>query len=146
MVLAFAGIDLVPNGFLLFHIAIILLMIFILNKTFFRPINQVLEARERKRKTNITEAEEILLSAKKKREAYDAEMLKVRNEGYKLIENIRKETLAKAQSEIEKAKSEIAEKTAAEKASILRQTEEACKEIQKEVKELAEKISASILK
>ncbi len=144
--MAFAGVDLVPNGFLLFHIAIILLMIFILNRTFFRPINRVLEARERKRRTNLTEAEEILLSAKKKKETYDAEMLKARSEGYKLIEKIRKETLTEIQSKIEKSKAEITKKAEAEKAFILRQTEEAREEIQKEAKELAEKISTSILK
>jgi len=121
-------------------------MIFILNRTFFRPINRVLEARERKRRTNLTEAEEILLSAKKKKETYDAEMLKARSEGYKLIEKVRKETLTEIQSKIEKSKAEITKKAEAEKAFILRQTEEAREEIQKEAKELAEKISTSILK
>ncbi|GIU81821.1 MAG: hypothetical protein D6687_02185 [Acidobacteria bacterium] len=145
MVLAFAGVDLIPNGFLLLHIAIILLMIFILNRTFFRPINRVLESREKTKKTHLTEAEEILLNAKRKKEAYEAEMLKARNEGYKLIESIRKETLANIQDRIERAKSEITKQAAAEKASILRQTEKAREELQKEAKELAEKISSGIL-
>lgn len=45
--LAFAeSIQLVPDGTIFLHIAIILLMIFILNRTLFRPVNRVLEERE----------------------------------------------------------------------------------------------------
>ena len=50
VVLAFAeggAIQLVPDGTIFIHIALILLMIFILNRTFFRPVNRVLDARER---------------------------------------------------------------------------------------------------
>jgi F-type H+-transporting ATPase subunit b len=145
MVLAFAGVDLIPNGFLLIHIAIVLLMIYILNRTFFRPINRVLESRERTKKTHLTEAEEILLKAKQKRETYDAEMLKARNEGYKLIESIRKETLNSIQDKIEKAKSDITKKAEEEKASILIQSEKLREKMQKEAEELAERISSSFL-
>ena len=50
VVLAFAegsGIQLVPDGTILIHIALILLMIWVLNRTFFRPINRVIQSHEK---------------------------------------------------------------------------------------------------
>nr|MBA3769194.1 hypothetical protein [Blastocatellia bacterium] len=40
------SIQLFPDGTLFIHIALILLMIWVLNRTLFRPINRVLAARE----------------------------------------------------------------------------------------------------
>src|SRR4030095_12893228 len=50
MVILLAGtsIQLVPDGTILFHIALILIMIAILNRTLFQPINRILAEREKK--------------------------------------------------------------------------------------------------
>ena len=46
-ILAFAeSIQLVPDGTIVLHIAIIITMVFVLNKILFKPINSVLEERE----------------------------------------------------------------------------------------------------
>ncbi len=144
-ILALAGVQLVPDGTILIHIALILLMIFILNRTFFRSINKVLEARELQKRTNLTEAETILLEAKKKREELEAELLKARTEGYQIVENVRKQALAEVQSEIQAIREEIASKVAEEKAEIQKEAKKAKKEIKKQAEELAEKISTSVL-
>ncbi len=62
IVLAFAenSIQLVPDGTLFLHIAIILLMVFVLNQTLFKPINRILEERERRTRGRSGEAREIL--------------------------------------------------------------------------------------
>jgi F0F1-type ATP synthase membrane subunit b/b' len=39
------SIQLVPDGTLFLHIIIILLMVFVLNATLFKPINRILEER-----------------------------------------------------------------------------------------------------
>ncbi len=144
-VLAFAGVQLIPDGTILIHIALILVMIFILNRTFFQSINKVLEARELQKRTNLTEAEAILLEAKKKREKLEAELLKARMEGYQIIEDVRKQALAEVQSEIQAIKTEITSKVAEEKANIQKEAEKAKKEIKKQAEKLAEKISNRIL-
>ena len=40
-------VQLFPDGTIFIHIALTLIMIWVLNRTFFRPINRVLEPREK---------------------------------------------------------------------------------------------------
>ena len=60
--LAFAenSIQLVPDGTLFLHIAIILIMVFVLNRTLFKPINRILDERERRTRGRSGEAHDIL--------------------------------------------------------------------------------------
>ncbi len=144
--LAFAEIYLVPDGTMLIHIALILLMIWILNRTFFRPINRVLEAREKHKGGRFGEAEGILRQVSEKQTRYDAALLEARSKGYELIEKKRNQAVAARQSEIEKVKSEIANNVAHEKEEMVRQTAEARAAIAKEAEQMAEKISSNLLK
>ncbi len=144
--LAFAEIYLVPDGTMLIHIALILLMIWVLNRTFFRPINRVLEAREKHKGGRFGEAEVILRQVGEKQTRYDAALLEARSKGYELIEKKRNQAVAARQSEIEKVKSEIANNVAHEKEEMVRQTAEARAAIAKEAEQMAEKISSNLLK
>ena len=54
------SIQLVPDGTLFLHVLIILVMVYVLNATLFKPINRILEAREKRTRGRLTEAEEIL--------------------------------------------------------------------------------------
>jgi F-type H+-transporting ATPase subunit b len=146
-ILAFAGnIQLIPDGTLLIHIALILLMIWILNRTFFRPINKVLALRERNSGGRSSEAQEILNQVQQKNAAFDAEIRDARTEGYSLIEKQRSKAVAKRQKKVEAVKEEVATLLATEKDAIAAQTAEAQKSITAEAQKLAEKISANILK
>ena len=60
--LAFAenSIQLVPDGTLILHIVIILVMVFVLNATLFKPINRILEEREKRTRGRSGEAQDIL--------------------------------------------------------------------------------------
>ena len=145
-ILAFQTVELVPNGTLLIHIALILLMIWILNRTFFRPINQVIQSREKNKGGRSGEAEEILRSVEEKRSRYDAALLEARSKGYELIEKERGEAVAKRQAEIGSVKEEVAQLTEKEKAEIERQTAEAKAALASEAEKMAEKISENILK
>ena len=42
------SIQLVPDGTLILHVIIILVMVYVLNATLFKPINQILESREKR--------------------------------------------------------------------------------------------------
>ena len=146
VILAFQKVELVPNGTLLIHIALILLMIWILNRTFFRPINRVLETREKNKGGHSSEAREILRSVEEKQARYDAAMLEARSKGYELIEGERSQAIARRQAEISTVKEEVAQMTAREKAEIERQTVEAKAALAVEAEKMAEKISSNILR
>jgi F0F1-type ATP synthase membrane subunit b/b' len=148
VVLAFAeggSIQLVPDGTILIHIALILLMIYILNRTFFRPINRILETRERKGGAG-GDAQSILEQVNQKTSEYNAAMREARVEGYNLIESERSKAVADRESKIESVKAEVSEKLAAENESLQKQTVEARTALQTEAQSIADKISSSILK
>lgn len=149
VLLAFAEggptVQLLPDGSLLIHILLILLMIYVLNRTFFRPVNRVIESRVKNKGGRFTEAEEILNKVSEKQARYNAAMLEARNEGYQLIEKERAEALRLRETEINQAKTEVTESLAREKEDLDRQTAQARETIAREADEMAKKISANIL-
>jgi F-type H+-transporting ATPase subunit b len=145
-ILAFAGIQLIPDGTLFIHIALILIMIWILNRTFFRPINKVIASREKNSGGRSSEAQEILNQVQTKNAAFEAEIRNARTEGYSLVETQRSKAVAKRQKKVEAVKEEVAALLSTEKEAIAAQTAEAQKAITTEAQKLAEKISANILK
>lgn len=145
--LAFAeSIQLFPDGTLFIHIALILLMIWILNRTFFRPINRVIESRDKHKGGRGSEAEAILSDVGEKQAKYNQELLAARSKGYELIEKERSEAIAARQSKIAAAKVETAGVLDAGKQEVRQQAAEARSIIAKEAEGMAEKISSNILK
>ena len=145
--LAFAeSIQLFPDGTLFIHIALILLMIWILNRTFFRPINRVIESREKHKGGYGSEAEAILNDVSEKQALYNRELLAARSEGYDLIEKQRSAAISLRQEKIAAAKNETAASLAAEKEQVQNQAAEAKAIIAREAEAMAEKISTNILK
>lgn len=138
-------VQLVPDGTIFIHIALILLMIWILNRTFFRPINQVLQSRERN-KGGQSEAAGILGQVGEKTQKYDAAMREARNEGYQLVEEQRVAAMQQRESQLEAVKAEVAQTVSQEKDSINKQTAEARQAIAADAQKMADKISSSILK
>ena len=139
-------VQLVPDGTILIHIALILLMIWILNRTFFRPINRVIAARDRNKGGHSSEAQGILQQVNEKSARYDTAMREARAEGYQVVEAERAAALAKRQEEIEKVKEEVSQTVLREKDSIQKQSEEVRAALAAEAEKMAEKISSNILK
>lgn len=146
--LAFAesgSVQLVPDGTLFIHIALILLMIYILNRTFFRPINRVIEERE-KNKGGGGEAATLLGEVAEKETKYNEAMREARSKGYELIEQERSQALNQKQETVSAAKSEAERTLSTEISELEKQTGEARASIAAEAEKMAEKISANILK
>ena len=149
MFLAFAegsAIELIPNGTLFIHIGLILLMIWILNRVFFRPINRILTARDKNKGGKSGEAQEILEQVDTKLAKYDSAMRDARSEGYNLIETERNSATTERQTRLESVKTEVTDKVETEKSVIKAQADQARLEIATEAQKMAEKISSSILK
>lgn len=144
--LAFQEVRLIPDGTLIIHIALILLMIWILNRTFFRPINRILETRDRSKGGRSSEAQEILKNIGEKQSRYEAAMLEARSEGYELIERERTQAVTSRIERVSVIKEEVAELTARENQELEQQTVAARAAIAAEAERMAERISANILK
>ena len=145
--LAFAeSIQLFPDGTLFIHIALILIMIWILNRTFFRPINRVIESREKQRGSHGSEAEGILSDVTEKQTRYNRELLAARSEGYELIEKERSAAVQTRQQRIAEAKDATAQSLSAGKGQIEQEAAAARSVIAKEAEVMADKISSNILK
>ncbi len=146
VLLAFQEVRLVPDGTIFIHIALILLMIWVLNRTFFRPINRVIESRERNKGGRSSEAQEILKNVSEKQSSYEAAMLEARNEGYGLIERERTQAVTSRQEKIGAVKQEVEHFIVRENQELDRQTVEIKASVAQEAEKMAQKISSNILK
>lgn len=146
--LAFAeqSIQLFPDGTLFIHIALILIMIWVLNRTFFRPINRVIEEREKHKGGAGGEAEALLRDVAEKESRYTKALLDARSEGYELIEKERAAAIAERQAKVTRAKEETTRALADQKAELQAQTAAARATIATEAEKMADKIAANILK
>ena len=145
--LAFAenSIQLVPDGTLILHIIIILLMVFVLNATLFKPINRILEERERRTRGRSGEAHDILQSVEEKLSHYERTLRDARSEGYRLMEQERAVAVSERQAKLSALRDEINESVAKQKEVIHQQVEEARATLGEDARRLATEIGSQIL-
>ena len=110
VLLALAGnsIQLVPDGTLVFHVLLIIAMVALVNATLLRPINRILEERERRTKGRLTEAETIHQSVREKFQEYDRRLKEARAEGYALMERERTALSEERQRRVADTKAQVA--------------------------------------
>ncbi len=140
------SVQLVPDGTMFIHIALVLLMIFILNRTFFRPINRIIDAREKNRGGRYGESESILREIGEKQNKYNESVREARAKGYEIVEQERSAALSQKQTIVASAREESEQALAVQSADLERQTVEARQSIAAEAEKIAEKISSNILK
>jgi F-type H+-transporting ATPase subunit b len=146
VLLAFAeSIQLFPDGTLFIHIALILLMIWVLNRTFFKPINAIIESREKHKGGRGGEAGEILRDVAEKQKQYEKTMLEARSESYAMIERERAAAVDARQKAISDARAETSALLTKEKEQVKEQIAEAKVEIALEANKMADKITSNIL-
>jgi F0F1-type ATP synthase membrane subunit b/b' len=146
MVVFAAEIQLIPDGTLFVHIAMILAMIWLLNRTLFRPINKVLQTRAKNTGGRSTEAQDILKQVAEKDSSYKLALRDVRTEGHEMAETQRVQAVTERNEKISAVKTEVAIMLETEKTSVQSQFENAQKDLTKDAQKLAEGISANILK
>lgn len=146
-VLAFAeSIQLFPDGSLFIHIGIILLMIWVLNRTFFRPINKVIEQREKHQGSKGGEAAGILRDADAKEAKVAGELLDARTAGYEIVEKEQKKASDAHDKKLSEVKAETDGLFDTGRTEIEKQAAETRDAIVVDAHKLADKIAASILK
>lgn len=145
--LAFAenSIQLVPDGTLILHIIIILVMVYVLNATLFKPINRILEERERRTRGRSGEAHDILRRVEEKLTHYEQTLRNTRAEGYRLMEQERAAAIEERQAKLAAVREEISNSVAAQKESIQAQAEAARATLNADARRIAAEIGAQIL-
>ena len=146
LLLASESIQLFPDGTMFLHIALILGMIWLLNRTLYKPINRVLEAREKSKGGNVGEAAEILGRVEEKELRYTRELLDARTQGYELFEKQKKNATGAREKKLAEAKAATAEKFESERAQLESESAAARDEIGAGAEQMADQIAASILK
>src|SRR5713226_8147310 len=125
LLLAENSIQLVPDGTLILHVVIILVMVFVLNATLYRPINRILEERERSTQGREDEARTIMRTVEEKLSTYEQTLRQARAEAYGLTESERAAAMQERQGKLSEMREKLAESIAQEKKAISGQAEEA---------------------
>lgn len=144
--LSFAeSIQLVPDGTLFIHIAIILLMVFVLNRTLFKPVNRMLEERERRTHGRSDEARKTTEQVEESLRRYERSLREARVESYQTMERQRSEAMGERQRRMAAVRDEMGGKVEEEKKAIRDQSAEARATLENEARRVAASVSAQIL-
>jgi F-type H+-transporting ATPase subunit b len=147
VLLAFAeSIQLVPDGTLVIHIAIIITMVFVLNKVLFRPVNRALDERENRTRGRSKEAREIIKRVEGSLLRYEDSLRKARAEGYRLLEQQQAKALDERQQKIASVRKNVEEEIGQERGRIQAQADEARVTLEDEARRVAATISSQILR
>ena len=144
--LALAESVLSIDGSFLFIFFSILLLIYILNHTLFKPINRVLEERERLGAGRIGEARRMLGEYEERLKRYESQLREARGEAYQRLEAGRREAMLERQRLVAEVKAETTARIDAAKREIAEQAGGAKQKLEKEVRAMAATISSRILR
>jgi F-type H+-transporting ATPase subunit b len=145
LALAESSIQLVPDGTIIFHIFIILVMVAVLNKTLFRPINQILAERETQTEGSMAEARSLINRVREKIREYEQRLREARNDGYQLLEQRKLESLRERQERVLQLKNEISSWVDQQKSELQQEAQSARETLSQNSRELATQIAARIL-
>lgn len=139
------SIQLVPDGTLILHVIIILVMVFVLNTTLYKPINRILEAREKRTRGRMSEAQEIMTDVSQKVANYEKQLRQARADAYALSEQERTAAMQARQQKLNEMRQELSESIAKEKQIIAEQAEGARASLDGESQRIASEISSRVL-
>ena len=139
------SIQLVPDGTLILHVLIILVMVYVLNATLFKPMNQILAARDQRTRGRLSEAQEILKNVSEQLANYERQLRQARGEAYAFSESERAEAMQERQNKLNEMRVHLAESIAQQKEAIQRQADEARGTLEVESRRLAREIGERVL-
>jgi len=138
-------IQLVPDGTLILHVLIILVMVYVLNATLFKPINKILAARDQRTRGRLSEAQEILKNVSEQLAGYERQLRLARGEAYAFSESERGAAMQERQNKLNEMRAHLAESIAQQKEAIQKQAGEARGTLEVESRRLAREIGARVL-
>lgn len=144
--LAGSAIQLVPDGTLLFHMAVIVVMVALLNVTLLKPINRILQSRERRTKGRFAEAQSILASVSEKLLEYESRLREARAEGYVLLEEERAAVSRERERKVAEIKVEVTSWLHDQKDKLRMDAEQIRGRLEKDARTMALQIARQILR
>jgi F-type H+-transporting ATPase subunit b len=146
MFLAEASIQLVPDGTLLIHLLMVALMVVILNRTLLKPINTILEERDKNILGKVDDAQTLLKARDERVHQYEAALRDARTAGYQLLEKERSEALKLKDEKVRTFKESLNQKLSKDIADTHEQEQQVQQQLEGQARELAEMISSQILR
>src|SRR5918993_1347069 len=146
MFLAEASIQLVPDGTLLLHLLMVAVMVFVLNRTLLKPINQILAEREKQVEGSIREAQLLSAETEEKLSRYNNTLREARSEGYRLLEKERSAALKEKDEKVRVYRDEMSRTVAAQLEKTRQQEEKVREELELQAATIGDLISSQILR
>jgi F-type H+-transporting ATPase subunit b len=146
MVLLEAQIQLVPDGTLLLHLLMVVVMVFIVNRTLLKPINRILAEREKQIAGRLQEAEALAAETEQKRQKFNEALHAARVDGYKLLEKERADGLKEKDEKVRLYREQASREVAAQLDNIKRQEQSVKQELQTQAASISSLISAQVLR
>jgi len=146
MFLAESSIQLVPDGTLLVHLVMVAVMVFILNRTLLKPINDILAEREKQVAGRLKEAEALATETDEKLSKYNAALHDARSEGYRLLEKERAAALKEKDEKIRLYREEMSKTVASRLDQTHQQEQKVREELESQAAVMGDLISSQILR
>lgn len=140
------SIQLVPDGTLLFHLVLLLLMVGVLTRTLYRPINRVLAEREEQTSGRFSQSRKLLKETSERIAEYERRLREARGAAYKRLEAERAAAIQERERQLSGIRDEIRASVAHEKEALNRQVEEARKTLANQTASNAAEITSKILR
>lgn len=146
MVLAENSIQLVPDGTIFLHLLMVAIMVFILNRTLLKPINQILSEREKQIAGRRREARALAAETDEKLRKYHGALHEARVDGYKLLEKERAEGLKEKDEKVRVHRERVSKDVATEIENIRRQEQSVKGELETQAASISSLISSQVLR
>ena len=146
MILAEASIQLVPDGTLLLHLILVVVMVVVLNRTLLKPINHILSEREKQITGRLREAEAMAAESQEKLKKYNDTLREARAAGYRLLEKERAEGLKDKEQKLRQSRDQLSKEVATQVDQIRQQEQAVKRELEGQAATIGSLISSQILR
>jgi F0F1-type ATP synthase membrane subunit b/b' len=146
MILAEASIQLVPDATLLLHLFLVVVMVFVLNRTLLKPINDILSEREKQITGRLREAEAMAAESQEKLKKYNDALREARAAGYKLLEKERAEGLKEKEQQLRQHRDALSKEVSSQVDQIRKQEQAVKGELEAQAATIGNLISSQILR
>ena len=146
MILAEAQIQLVPDATLLLHLVLVVVMVFVLNRTLLKPINDILSEREKQITGRLKEAEAMAAESQEKLKQYNETLREARTAGYRLLEKERAASLKEKEQQLRQERDELSQKVSSQIDQIRKQEQAVKGELEAQAATIGNLISSQILR
>ena len=146
MILAEASIQLVPDGTLLLHLVLVVVMVFVLNRTLLKPINDILSKREEQITGRLREAEAMAAESQEKLKKYNDTLREARAAGYRLLEKERADGLKEKEAQLRQHRDQLSKEVSSQVDQIRKQEQAVKGELEAQAATIGDLISSQILR